>query len=261
MRFSVSNPEGDSTSLWEASADGNQLHPLLSSWNEPPAECCGNWTPDGNYFVFQSRRRGRSDLWLIRENEGHFRRRHPEPMQLTTGPLNFDSPTASLDGKRLFVVGSLPRGELVRYDTQSNEFLPYLSGISAEGVDFSRNGQWVTYVTIPGSVLWRSRVDGSQRLQLTSPPMMAFQPRWSPDGKWIAFEAQLPGGTWKIYVVSAEGGSLQQLTAGERNEGDAYWSPDAKSLIFSSKPFIEGMATAKTAIYLLDINLNSEVGP
>ena len=40
------------SSLWEVSADGTNLHPLLPGWNNPPEECCGNWTPDGKYFCF-----------------------------------------------------------------------------------------------------------------------------------------------------------------------------------------------------------------
>ena len=49
--------------------DGTNLHPLLASWNNPPSECCGSWTSDGKYFVFQSTRHGRTDVWALREKE------------------------------------------------------------------------------------------------------------------------------------------------------------------------------------------------
>ena len=78
-------------------------------------------------------------------------------MQLTTGPLSFSDPVLSKDGKKLFVMGQQTRGELVRYDAKSRQFLPFLAGISASEVDFSRDGQWVTYVTFPENTLWRSR--------------------------------------------------------------------------------------------------------
>ena len=68
-----------------------------------------------------------------------------------------------------------------------------MSGISADGVDFSRDGQWVTYIQYPEGSLWRSRADGSERLQFTFPPMQVGLPRWSPDGKQIVFTAMLPG--------------------------------------------------------------------
>ena len=63
--------------------------------------------------------------------------------------MSFFSPLPSRDGKQLFVVGALERGELTRYDTKFATFAPFLSGISADGVSFSRDGQWVTYVSFP----------------------------------------------------------------------------------------------------------------
>ena len=72
-----------------------------------------------------------------------------QPLQLTTGPLQFYHPLPSKDGKKLFVVGMQRRGELVRYDAKSGEFVPFLGGISAGDVEFSRDGQWVSTSAIP----------------------------------------------------------------------------------------------------------------
>ena len=55
--------------------------------------------------------------------------------------MSFFSPLPSKDGKKLFVVGALARGELSRYDAKSGEFLPFLSGISADSVSFSKDGE------------------------------------------------------------------------------------------------------------------------
>jgi Tol biopolymer transport system component/DNA-binding winged helix-turn-helix (wHTH) protein len=249
VRFTLYDPGTNLYSLWEALADGTHLRPLLPGWNNPPDECCGNWTPDGKYFVFQSRRQGVSNIWAIREKRGLFRKSSSAPVQLTTGPMNVYTPVSSPDGRRLFVVGGAsPRGELVRYNSRSHQFVPYLSGISAEHLNFSKDGEWVTYVTYPEATLWRSKLDGSQRLQLSFPPMRAMLPQWSPDGKQIAFVGTSPGKSWKIYLVSAEGNTPQQLIPGEHNnEVDLNWSPDGKSIIFG------GLEGPKGAIFKVDI--------
>jgi WD40 repeat protein len=171
VRFTARDPKTQAQSLWEVSADGTNLHPLLPFWNNPPAESSGSWTSDGKYFVFQSTRKGRTDIWAIREKGEFLHKANRTPMQLTTGPLNFSGPVASKDGKRIFVIGSQPRGELLRYEAKAGQFVPYLGGISATDVSFSRDGQWVVYVAYPEGTLWRSRVDGGERLQLSFPPL------------------------------------------------------------------------------------------
>jgi Tol biopolymer transport system component len=194
-------------------------------------------------------------VWAIDEREGWFRRANREPVQLTSGPVNFSYPIASKDGRRLFVHGNLSRGELVRYDARSGQFLPYMSGLSAEFLDFSPDGQWVAYVTYPEGALWRSRADGTERLQLTSLPMQAALPRWSPDGGRILFAANAPGRPWKTYLVSAEGGAPQPLVPGERNELDANWSPDGKQIVFGYS-LTETAASGASGLYVLDIATN-----
>jgi Tol biopolymer transport system component len=89
----------------------------------------------------------------------------------------------------LYVVGQQQRGELVRYDQQAHQWVPYLGGISADSLDFSRDGQWVAYVDFPDRALWRSKLDGSGRLKLTDGHMQVLSPTWSPDAKQIAFTA------------------------------------------------------------------------
>lgn len=217
-------------SLWEISADGSHLHRLFSSWND--AQCCGNWTRDGAYFVFQATKNGISTIWATREKRGLFQRASEKPVQLTTGPTNTYGPVPTPDGRRLLVGGIQPRIEIIRYDARSKLFDPFLAGISAEGLDFSRDGNWVAYVGYPEGTLWRSRLDGNQRLQLTTPPMYANLPRWSPDGKQIAFMAYQPGQPQQIFVMRANGGPPEQVTNGENSSYDPTWSEDGKSLAF-----------------------------
>jgi Tol biopolymer transport system component len=252
LRFTVYDPKTNSSLLWEVSSDGTNLHPLLPGWNREAEECCGNWTPDGKYFVFQALSEGRTNIWVIREKGRLFGKPRSEPVQLTSGPMSVYVPVPGPDGKKLFVVGAQHRGELVRYDAQSGQYVAYLSGMSAEHLDFSRDGQWMAYVAYPEATVWRSKPDGSQRRQLTFPPLRAALPRWSPDGREIAFRARAPGRPWKIHLVSAEGGTPKPLMPGWGSEGEHSWSPDGTALAFGDMPLEIG-----TAVVIHRVNLRT----
>jgi Tol biopolymer transport system component len=142
----------------------------------------------------------------------------------------------SKDGKEIFAIGTSRRSEVVRYDAHSGQFVPFLSGISGEGLAFSRDGQLATYTSYPEGTLWRSRVDGSERTQLTFPPLRAFLPRWSPDGRQIAFSAFTPSNTFNVYLISSEGGTPQRIHPSEQIQTDVSWSPDGNSLLYGSLP-------------------------
>jgi len=160
----------------------------------------------------------------------------------------FGAMTPSPDGKKLYVDGFQVRGELIRYDAQRHEFVPFLSGIGATNVSFSRDGKWVAYVSYPEGTLWRSRVDGSDRLQLTNPPVFAALPCWSPDGTQIAFSDMQAGRPWKIFLISAQGVAVQEMLAENLPQGDPGWSPDGKQMVFGR------FVNEKPTIQLLDLN-------
>jgi eukaryotic-like serine/threonine-protein kinase len=254
--FPRSSPDGrlirfvvDPNELWEVAAGGSNLHPLLPGWNNPPAEDDGSWTADGRYYLFQSTRKGVESVWAIGEKGDLFHKPRREPVQLTFAPMIFRNPIASRDGKKIFALGALPSGELMRYDAKSRHFQPYLIGLSVTHVDFSRDGMWMTYVAYPERTLWKSRPDGSERAQLTFPPIWAFLPRWSPDGKRIVFKDMNsnPG----IMIISSEGGTPEPLPLGPRKDAwDPGWSPDGKSIIFDYRPT---SATLPTSIHLYDL--------
>jgi serine/threonine protein kinase/Tol biopolymer transport system component len=245
IRFSV---QKSASSLWEIRPDGSDLHLVFAAGHGPTNSCCGHWTLDSRYFFFLSSNGTVRNVWVLLESAGLFGRRSSAPVQLTTGPLSFDALALSADGRKLFVDAAQGRAELVRYDPKAQLFVPFLSGISAGELDYSRDRQWITYVSYPDGTIWRSRADGSDRLQLTYPPSEAGLPRWSPDGAQVAYSAALPGRPWKIFLVSAQGGTPQELLPEGRGQSDPQWSPDGKRLAFGQLT-----ETENTGIYILDL--------
>jgi serine/threonine protein kinase/Tol biopolymer transport system component len=213
--------------LWEASLDHMDAHQLLPGWTKPPdSECCGAWSTDGKYFLYQSK----GQIWAIPRKHGLVH--SAKPVQLTSSPLSLQSFLPSKDGKKLFVVGQTFRGELTRYDLKSRRLESFLGGISAEFAAFSKDKLWVAYVAYPENKLWRSKVDGSERLQLTTDANPIFLPRWSPDGKKIVFFELFPDGHSTIYEVSPEGGSPRPLAIDDPHQVDPTWSSDGSKIMF-----------------------------
>jgi eukaryotic-like serine/threonine-protein kinase len=252
LRFTVRDTDQHTTSLWEASADGKNLHALLPGWNKPAQEFGGAWTPDGGYFLFESTRDHAQNIWAIREKKGWFRGAN-EPTQLTVGPLMFSDPTPSPDGKKIFVLGQQRRFDLIRLEGTSQQFSIYLPGVSAGEADITRNGEWIVYVSHPDLTLWRSKPDGSSRTQLTYPPMLVHLPRWSPDGTQIAFMATSPGKAWKIFVMPSGGGSPRQVSDGSRNQGDPTWMPHGDAIVFAGMPWLEYGTVPGPNIHVVDL--------
>ena len=229
--------------LWEMSSDGSGLHPLLPGWRPSSSQCCGRWTPDGKFFVFLSRGAfisysgllPASQLWIIDERRGLFRRAPTQPVQLTSGPIRWNTPIPSRDGTKIFALGVILRGELVRYDAQSSRLQPYLGGISADFVTFSPDGQFVAYVTFPEGILWKANRDGSNPVQLTDAALYPLNLRWSPDGSQILFCSRDPEGRVRAYVTSSQGGTPRPvLPEDKKGQSDPSWSPDGHKIVFST---------------------------
>jgi Tol biopolymer transport system component/DNA-binding winged helix-turn-helix (wHTH) protein len=239
IRFTLFHIAKLVSALWEVTAAGKSLHPVLPGWQSPPMQNGWGWTADGRYYLVTAWQSmiglgsgPAADIWTFRDKNSWFGRPNHVPIQLTVGPLHFSSTAPSLDGKTLLAVTLQNRGELMRYDAKNGRLFPYLGGISAQGANFSKDGAWMTYVTFPGGELWRCRPDGSEPLQLTFPPMVTYSPHWSPDGKSIVFMGLQAGGEWQLYLVSADGGPSQRLLPESEKGVDPTWSPDGNAVLF-----------------------------
>ena len=147
------------------------------------------------------------------------------------------------------------RLELLRFDERSNEFRPFLPGIAATDVDFSRDGKWIAYVRRPDQTLWISRADGSSARQVGLQANFLELPRWSPDGRRLAFMALLPGKPWRIFIVSSSGGVPREASMGTDNQGAPTWSLDGKWLANGN---VECQETGTCAIHKINLSTGQE---
>jgi len=254
LRLTLLNSETHTSTLWELNSDGSDAHVFLRNWtNAPPAECCGSWTDDGRYYIFQSARGGDSNIWAIPEHGGLFGG-PGKPIPITNGPLDYQAPITERGGLRAFFIGLNSQSELLRYDAASSLFVPYGSPLTdARHVEFSRDGQWVAWIRQDDDTLWRSRADGSGRMQLTARPMQVFMMHWSANARQLVIMARVPGKPWKLYTMDADGGHMQEVLNEERSEADPDWSPDSKMLVFGRLPDLMAEAQQPKAIYMVDL--------
>jgi tricorn protease len=97
--------------------------------------------------------------------------------------------------------------------------------------------------------LWIASREGGAARRLTSHPGDELYPKFSPDGKWIAFTGEYDGNP-DVYVISAEGGEPKRLTFHPSNDIVLGWTPDGKNILFRSDRFSTSLGRA-TRLYLV----------
>ena len=115
--------------LWEVAPDGTHAHALFPDWAGYATES-GVWMPDGKHFVFTAGQRDARDLWAVGQKRRLFEMGSPAPVRLTAGPMKADFANPSADGRRIFFLGELIQGQLVRYDRNSQQWTSYLKRLS-----------------------------------------------------------------------------------------------------------------------------------
>ncbi|MBN2477285.1 MAG: PD40 domain-containing protein [Pirellulales bacterium] len=112
-----------------------------------------------------------------------------------------------------------------------------------------------------GGDLWRASAKGGKATRVTAHPGQELFPKFSPDGKWIAFTGQYDGDE-QVYVVSADGGVPKQLTYYPARgplaprwgyDNQVYgWTPDGRAVLFRSLRDADG-GRVLTALYTVSI--------
>ena len=104
----------------------------------------------------------------------------------------------------------------------------------------SPDGKWIAYTVTSldreadklRTVIWMVDWEGTQALQITNGPDSDASPRWSPDGKFLAFLSARPAeGKSQIWLLDRRGGEASQLTNVKGDIGGYEWSPDGKRLV------------------------------
>jgi Tol biopolymer transport system component len=196
------------------------------------------WTPDGAYIIFSSERLGQAGLWKVPASGG-------EPEPLSVGQADAFSPSLARDGHRLAYTLASFNINIWRYEVHpgSRRNTSPTKLIASTGINdsqqFSPDGKRIVFAsTRSGSwQIWVCDSDGSNPLQLTSfGGRETGTPRWSPDGRQIAFDSYITEGHGEVYAVNAEGGRPRRLTTatGTSNNAVPSWSRDGKWIYFAS---------------------------
>jgi serine/threonine protein kinase len=226
-----STQQEDIERIWELNVDGTNPHllPLPQHWPENSGTAGGIWTPGGKHFVFTGYKDGSGGLYEYLEPRWYEFWNKPSAVRLTPDQPELIGMAPSRDGNGMFVVGRLAQGSMHFYDEKEKRFLPYLGGLPAAQLVVSPDRKWMVYTDYPRGYLWRFKIDGGEKLQLTDTP--AQMPTWSPDSKWIAYT------DWhELYRVSVDSGAPEKLTSEGFAEILPSWSPDGKSLYFNDYP-------------------------
>jgi len=111
------------------------------------------------------------------------------------------------------------------------------------GPQVSPDGLWVAYTVATNDLekdesktqIWMAPVAGGEAVPMTAVEKSVSRPRWSPDGKYLAFLAEVPKGKTQVWTLFREGGDSQLLTDTVGGVSSYEWSPDGRRMVLVLK--------------------------
>ncbi|MEK6528003.1 MAG: hypothetical protein AABZ36_03865 [Nitrospirota bacterium] len=189
-----------------------------------------SWSPDGNWIVFDSKRAGNRDIWLMDSKGNNLKR-------FTLYDSTEQSPRFSPDGKKIaferhgYTNGIYTHGIWIMDSSGENIKEIVNCAENCMSPSWSPDGSKIAY-SIRGKI-WEADLNKNLRKQLTNGTAVDLYPSWSPDGKKIAFSSTESGDT-EIWVMDSDGGNRKKLTTRVGLDLTPSWSPDGNWIVFSS---------------------------
>jgi Tol biopolymer transport system component/DNA-binding winged helix-turn-helix (wHTH) protein len=192
------------------------------------------WTPDGKEIVFDSPARGFRSLWRISASGG-------TPQQVV-GPGAGNQPSISHSGNQLAYLVSKTLDTVWRVELKDKRhaLAPPVRLLSGRGIiwkpSFSPDGKKITFESdrMGYEDIWMCESDGSNCSQLTDRHGSTATARWSPNGRYLAFES-ITQNYWQVGVLELPDGTPHMLTTfPETNNGAPRWSRDGQWIYFYS---------------------------
>jgi Tol biopolymer transport system component len=228
---------GQREDIWTIPVDGGTA---VAVTNGSTTDLNPVWAPDGKHLYFSSNRGGSTNIWRvpIDENSGATL---GEPQAVTsigaaTSALHL---SFSSDGRRLAYVAHEETRNIrrVAFDSSAGKTLGDPASITRGSMQFwfpdpSPDGQWLACQSMGNQRhIFIMRTDGTELRDLTNDANRYFWPRWSPDGKRIAFSSRQTG-NYELWTTNSDGSGLQQIT---HSSGGHYspWSPDGQRIAYS----------------------------
>lgn len=245
VRFSVREAEGQQ-SLYEIDLATRSLTPLLKGDRNEHKACCGSWSRNGEYFVYVVENARSSTIWGRREKLLRWNRAGT-PWEIAAGPVDFwRAPVLGDDMHHLYAIGEQRRLHLTRLN---HNFEPFLQDVSVGTLSVSHDGTWIVYTLYPEGTLWKSRFDGTSRVQLTEPGEFARSPQWSADDRSIIYVRESEGKK-TIAAINVETGVKASQIASVRDTQQIAYAPTLEKIAFERQL---GASQPSDAIFILTL--------